>query len=138
MPELQRHPNVDLAVRYHRAVSRGATGEELARFLHPEVVHRELPNALLPVGATSDLAALLRAAERGAELLAEQDFEVLNAVAAGDRVALEARWTGTLAVPMGDLPAGRVLRAHIAAFLEIRDGRITAQRNYDCYEPLRQ
>jgi len=28
------------------------------------------------------------------------------------------------------------LRAHIAAFLEFRDGRIIAQRNYDCYELL--
>jgi ketosteroid isomerase-like protein len=28
------------------------------------------------------------------------------------------------------------MRAHIAAFLEFRDGRIVAQRNYDCYEPF--
>lgn len=31
-------------------------------------------------------------------------------------------------------PAGHVPRAHIAPFLEFRDGRITAQRNCDCYE----
>jgi ketosteroid isomerase-like protein len=28
------------------------------------------------------------------------------------------------------------MRAHIAAFLEFRDGKIVAQRNYDCYEPF--
>jgi ketosteroid isomerase-like protein len=28
------------------------------------------------------------------------------------------------------------LRAHIAAFLDFRDGKIIAQRNYDCYERL--
>jgi ketosteroid isomerase-like protein len=29
-----------------------------------------------------------------------------------------------------------VLRAHLGVFLEFRDGRIVAQRNYDCYERL--
>ncbi|MEU5049278.1 hypothetical protein [Streptomyces sp. NPDC021096] len=57
-------------------------------------------------------------------------------MAVGDQVALEVTWTGTLAVPLGDLPAGHVLRAHIAVFLEFREGKIRAQRNYDCYERL--
>lgn len=49
-------------------------------------------------------------------------------------MALEVVWTGTLARPFGTLPAGHVPHAHIAPFLEFRDGRITAQRNCDCYE----
>jgi ketosteroid isomerase-like protein len=136
MSALQRHPNVDIAVRYHRAVSEWAAGEELARFLHPDVVHHELPNALFPDGAVRDLDAMLQGAKAGRAALSDQHFEVVNAVAAGDQVAVEVRWTGTLAVPLGDLPAGHVLRAHIAAFLELRDGKIVAQRNYDCYERL--
>ncbi|WP_328841277.1 hypothetical protein [Streptomyces europaeiscabiei] len=60
-----------------------------------------------------------------------------NAVAADAQVALEVTWSGTLAVSLGDLTAGQVLRARIAAFLEFRDGKIIAQRNYDCYERLR-
>ncbi|MQY05564.1 nuclear transport factor 2 family protein [Actinomadura macrotermitis] len=125
---------LDLALRYHRAVAGGATGEELARFFHRDAVHRELPNALFPAGGVSDLDGILRAAERGRRKLAAQRYDVVNAVASGDQVALEVVWTGTLAVPMGDLPAGHTLRAHIATFLEVRDGRIAAQRNYDCYE----
>ncbi|KNB50492.1 nuclear transport factor 2 family protein [Streptomyces caatingaensis] len=134
MPGIQRHPNVDLAVRYHRAVARGATGADLARFFHPDVVQREFPNALVPEGAVRDLAAILEAAERGRRVLAEQDFEVLDAVAADGRAALELRWRGTLAVPLGGLPAGHRLRARIGVFLVIRDGLIVSQHNYDCYE----
>ncbi|MEU7579749.1 nuclear transport factor 2 family protein [Streptomyces sp. NPDC041068] len=134
MADLQRHPHIETAVDYHHAVARGAVGEELARFFHDEAVHVEHPNLFFPEGAVRDLTAILKSAEQGRHTLRDQTFEVLNAVAAGDQVALEVAWTGTLAVPLGDLPAGHVLLAHIAAFLEFRDGRIIAQRNYDCYD----
>ncbi|UBU10158.1 nuclear transport factor 2 family protein [Nonomuraea gerenzanensis] len=127
------HPHIDLAVRYHQAVADG-TGTE--PYLHPDVVQHELPNLLFPGGAVRDLDGLCEAAERGAKVISEQRFEVRNAVASGDQVALEVLWTGTLAVPLRDLPAGHVLRAHLGVFLEFRDGRIVAQRNYDCYEPF--
>ncbi len=58
-----------------------------------------------------------------------------QAVAEGDRVAMEVRWTGTLAVAMGSLPAGGTMRAHFGVFLYFRDGKIAGQRNYDCFEP---
>lgn len=127
--------HLDTALRYHRAVSNFATGEELAAFFHPDAVHHELPNALFPNGNVRDLAGLCAAAEAGRAALSAQNFEVLNAVASGDQVALEVLWTGTTAVPLGALPAGHTLRAHIATFLEFRDGKIIAQRNYDCYDP---
>ncbi|ATL32804.1 nuclear transport factor 2 family protein [Streptomyces formicae] len=130
------HPNVLTAVRYHEAVARGAVGDELARFFHQDLVQEEFPNALFPDGVRRDLTAVLQSAERGQGLLAEQRFDVLNSVAMGDQVVLEVTWEGILAVPMGDLPVGHVLRARIAVFLEFRDGRIRAQRNYDCYDPL--
>ena len=133
---VQQHPNVDTAVRYHQAVSGFAAGQELTAFFHPDATHRELPNTLFPDGSVRDLAGLCAAAEAGRTTLSAQSFEVISALAAGDRVALEAIWTGTLAVQLGNLPAGHTLRAHIAAFLEFRDGKIIAQRNYDCYERL--
>jgi predicted ester cyclase len=133
---LQQHPNVDTAVRYHQAVSGFAVGQELAAFFHPDATHHQLPNALFPDGSISDLAGMCEAAEAGRATLRAQDFEVISALATGDNVALEVIWTGTLAVQLGNLPAGHTLRAHIAAFLEFRDGKIIAQRNYDCYERL--
>ncbi|MGW7366421.1 nuclear transport factor 2 family protein [Streptomyces sp. NPDC054841] len=136
MNPVQDHPLVETAIRYHRAVAGFATGKELGRFFHEDAIHDELPNALFPDGVRRDLEGLLAAAEQGRKTLTEQSFEVINAVAHGDQVALEVTWTGRLAVPLGGLPAGHVLRAHIATFLEFRDGLIVAQRNYDCYERI--
>lgn len=129
-------PNVDLAVRYHDAVGAFATGEALAEFLTPDMLHHELPNLLFPDGATRDLAAVVASSVRGREVLSAQTYEILNIVSGGDKVAVEVLWTGTLAVPHGELPAGHVMRAHIGAFLDFRDGKICGQRNYDCYERL--
>lgn len=50
-------------------------------------------------------------------------------------VAMEAEWTGVLAVELGSLPQGAEMRAHFAMFFDIEDGRIRTQRNHDCFEP---
>jgi ketosteroid isomerase-like protein len=105
------------------------------RFFADDVVQVEFPNRLLPNGATRDLAALRDAAERGGKVMTAQRFEVLNAIASGDQVAVEALWTGTLAVPLGSLPAGGQMRARFAIFLTYRDGKIVRQHNYDCFDP---
>ena len=127
--------HVAAARRYLDAISAGATGDALAAFFTPDVVQLELPNRLVPDGARRDLRAILDGAERGQRVMASQRFEVRNVVASGDRVALEVLWTGTLKVPLGSLPAGGEMRAHFGVFLDFRDGRIAAQRNYDCFEP---
>ncbi len=129
--------SVRAARRYHDAVSRGVTGDALAEFFTPDLVHHELPNALIPGGLVRDLEGILKAADRGRRVIERQSFEVLRVVAEGDRVALEVSWSGVLAVPLGDLPAGHTLRAHVATFLDVRDGRIAGQRNYDCYDPMK-
>ncbi|WP_231493811.1 nuclear transport factor 2 family protein [Nocardiopsis sp. CNT312] len=137
MSRIDEHPNVTTTIRYHEAVSRFADTEELTSFFHPDAVHTQLPNVLFPEGTVRTLKEVTAASEQGRGMLSEQSFEVVEAMASGDRVAAEVAWSGTLAVPLGGLPAGHVLRAHVATFLEFRDGRIIAQRNYDCYEPLR-
>ncbi|MEV5357396.1 nuclear transport factor 2 family protein [Streptomyces sp. NPDC052693] len=136
MARFDDHPNVRIALRYHEAVARLAAPQELEEFLHPEMTHSQVPNALFPAGADRDRAETLAASARARTLLSAQRYDVVSAVAAGDRVALEIKWSGTLAAGFGELPAGHVMRAHIAAFLDFRDGRIVAQRTYDCYEPF--
>lgn len=119
---------------YFSALEAGATGASLATFYAPDVVQEEFPNRLNPSGARRDLAEILQGAERGQQLMAAQRYDILNLVAEGERVAVEFRWTGTLAVSVGSLTAGDELRGRCACFLEFRDGRIYRQRNYDCFE----
>ena len=105
------------------------------RFFADDVIQVEFPNRLVPNGATRDLAALCDAAERGRKVVTSQRFEVVNAIASGEQVAVEAIWTGTLAVPFGSIPAGGQMRARFAIFLTYRDGKIVRQHNYDCFDP---
>jgi ketosteroid isomerase-like protein len=127
--------NLEIALRYIEALSSGADAEEVAGFYAPDVVQEEFPNRLVPSGATRDLAALKEGRVRGKALLSAERYEVLGAVADGDRVALELRWIATIGIKAGPFTPGQELRARFAIFLEFRDGLIARQRNYDCFDP---
>lgn len=127
--------NLEIAREYLRAIERGAIGNALARFFAPDVVHEEFPNRLSPNGRRNGLAGMLEGAEKGQKILAKQHYEILHELEMGNHVALEVIWTGTMTVPVGTLAAGQDMRAHFAMFLEFREGKIAAQRNYDCFDP---
>ena len=127
--------NLETVRRYLTAIEQGATGATLAAFYAPEVVQEEFPNRLVVNGARRDLAAILEGAERGQKVISAQTYEIRNAVEQGNSVALEVLWTGTLAIPFGSLAVGDKMRAHFAVFIELRDGKIVAQRNYYCFDP---
>lgn len=120
---------------YFAALEEGAVGEELARFFTSDAQQIEFPNRLNQSGGKSDLARILCRAEQGQKLLREQRFEILSLVTQGHLVAAEANWSAVLAIPLGSLPAGHIMRAHLAIFFELRASRIAVQRNYDCFEP---
>jgi ketosteroid isomerase-like protein len=128
--------NLQAARRYLAAIESGATGDALAAFFTDDVVQEEFPNRLVPTGARRDLAAILEGAVRGQSVLTGQRFDIQTETADGDRVVLEVVWTGTLAIPLGSVAPGGELRARFAVFLDYRDGRIAAQRNYDCFDPF--
>jgi ketosteroid isomerase-like protein len=132
---MRNSDSVALVHEYLSALEAGAVGDDLARFFTPDAIQIELPNRLNPKGGESDLPTILRRAAQGAKLLRAQRFEVRSSVAEDAQVAVEALWTGTLAVPLGELAAGASMRAHFAMFFELEDGRIRRQRNYDCFEP---
>jgi ketosteroid isomerase-like protein len=126
--------NLEIAKKYLAALERGVDCNKLAEFFAPDVVQEEFPNRLVPTGAKRDLAAL-DGCERGKKVMSRQQYEIKNALANENFVALEVLWRGTLAIPFGSLPADGQMRAHFAMFLEFRDGKIVAQRNYDRFEP---
>ena len=107
----------------------------MAQFFAPEVIVEIFPSKFFPNGSRDNLTGILAAAKRGRKAMTTQTYAVRNALASGDQVALEVDWTGTLAVPFQTIPAGGQMRAHFAAFLQFKDGKIVSQRNYDCYEP---
>ena len=127
--------NLVTARDYLRAIEQGATGDALARFFTSDVVHELFPNKLAAQGGRSSLAQMLAAAEKGQQVLSSQHYEIQHEMESGNRVALEVLWTGTLALPVAGLQQGAQMRAHFAVFLEFRDGKIAAQRNYDCFDP---
>ena len=127
--------NIETANRYLARLSAGAGPEEMAAFYAPDVVQEEFPNRLMPNGATRDLQALKEGRARGQALLGAENFEVLNAVANNDQVAMEVIWTATVKQAAGPFAAGQSLRARFAIFMEFRSGLIVRQRNYDCFDP---
>jgi ketosteroid isomerase-like protein len=127
--------NLATAKRYIRAIESGTYGDQLAEFFAPEVIVEIFPSKFFPQGSRDDLAGIRAAAARGKKAMASQRYEIKNELASGDYVALEILWAGTLAVPFQSKPAGAEMRAHFAAFLQFKDGKIVSQRNYDCYDP---
>jgi ketosteroid isomerase-like protein len=119
---------------YLAALEAGESGETMARFFTPEAIQVEFPNRLNPKGGHSDLATMLKRSQQGTKLLSRQTYETRSAVAQDERVAVEALWTGVLAVAFDTLQPGDSLTAHFAMFFDFADGRIALQRNYDCFE----
>lgn len=125
-----------LVVReYLTALQQGEVGEALARFFVEDAIQVEFPNKLNPNGQQSDLESIMSRSVQGQKVLSSQNYEILNELTQDDRVAVEAKWTGTLAIPLGTLEVGSKMRANFAMFFECRNGRILRQHNYDCFEP---
>jgi ketosteroid isomerase-like protein len=128
--------NLSTARQYLGALERMEEAGVIARFFHTDLVQEEFPNRLVPNGARRDLNAVLEGVESGRRIMKSQRYEVLNALAAGEQVILEVDWSGELSTSLGEqFPAGFQFHARFAVFLEFQDGKIIAQRNYDCYDP---
>jgi ketosteroid isomerase-like protein len=127
--------NREVVQGYYAAIAQGTAGLEWERWFAPDVVQEEFPNRVLPDGARRDLRGLREAAERGTALMRRQTFQLLTLVASGNTVVVEAEWRGQVSRDAGPFTAGMELRTRFAQVLELRDGRIVALRNYDCFYP---
>lgn len=127
--------NIHLIRTYLNALQNGETGDALRRFFTDDVRQVEMPNQLNKRGQESDLDHILQRSQQGSKVLQRQQYEIVSVMAQDERVAVEARWTGVLAVALGTLAAGTEMKASFAIFFQFRDGRIALQRNYDCFDP---
>lgn len=126
--------NLETVQFYLKSIERGDFGD-IADLFSPDAVIEQLPNRIYPNGLKSDVSRMAEAFEKGRKLLSSQSYEIKNFVADGDRLSIEVRWTGTLAMPFGDLAIGYQMRAYSAMFFQFHEGKIVNQRNYDCFEP---
>jgi len=122
--------NLEKVASYLRSVEKGNVA--YADLFSRDAVLEQLPSRFYPNGTKSGVGEIL---EMCRKLIASQSFEVKSCVSDGDRLWVEAVWTGTLAIPFDSQAAGSQMRAHCAMFFEFDDGRIVYQRNYECFEP---
>ena len=129
-------PNIARTQQYLQAIASMGPFEKVADFCSPDIVVQEFPNRIAPQGRIRRAADLSAACEQGQKILQSQIYTVRRIFEAGDEVVAELEWTGILAVPVMNLPAGSEMKAFVAMFLTFREGKIVSQRNYDCYPPF--
>lgn len=131
-----RAPNLACMHEYLRAVASLGPPETVANFCSADVTFQEFPNRIAPNGRIRRSAELRAAYEQGCRTLRSQEYKVQRVIENGDEIAVELEWTGVLAIPVMNLPAGYEMKAYVAMFLTFREGKIVSQRNYDCYPPF--
>jgi len=127
--------NLEAIRRYLQTLEHGYF-DTIRDLFASEMTIEQMPNRVYPQGVQSTLRQMAEAFEKGRKLFSSQNYEIKSAVATGDAVALEVLWTGTLAVSFGGRSEGSQMCAHSAMFFEFRNGKISSQRNYDCFEPF--
>ncbi|WP_288436727.1 nuclear transport factor 2 family protein [uncultured Chryseobacterium sp.] len=125
-----------IAEEFIKTLQSRNSAEELIPFYHQDIEQIEFPNTFTKNMTISNLDDLKLASERGKKVLLKEEFEIIKLYSFDNTVIIEALWTGTLAVPIGNIPAGGQMKAYFAQFYEFKDDKIIKQRNYDCFEPF--
>lgn len=90
----------------------------------------ELPKPGTPRGQEGGYNEYRASAERILRLFPDRRLEVKGCVAAGDQVALQLKWRGTLAQPLAGHAAGKAVEVGVASFFTLKDGWIVDQVDY--------
>lgn len=125
-----------IAEQFIKRLQSRNSAEELIQFYHEDIEQIEFPNTLTKNKTIRNLEDLKLASERGKKVLQKEEYEILKSYSFDNTVIIEALWTGTLAIPLGNIPVGGQMRAYFAQFYEFKDEKIIKQRNYDCFEPF--
>ena len=95
-----------------------------------DMIQTEYPNLLTPMTRTRDRETMGEGVVAAEAMLVEQSYEIIASHDAGEVLAMEMVWRATL--KPGPLPEKMV--AYFACFFTFRDGLISSQKNYDCFE----
>lgn len=125
--------SIDVVRAYFRGIEQGDLDAVLACYWD-DAVQIEWPNRLKAKGDRRGIAQLATDFAKGKALLSRQSYEVQRFAETTDFVVVEVFWRGTLAIPVGKLAAGDEMIAHSSIAFDFKDGRISSQRNYDCFE----
>jgi ketosteroid isomerase-like protein len=128
----QEDDRVKAARRLFAAIEAGDRAALLACYAE-NAVQVEHPNRLKPNGDRRSPAAMAEALGRGKQMLRSEHYEIVEAVSAGDSLALQVRWTGVVAVPVGALQPGEEMVCESGIFMRFSGERIAEQHNYDCF-----
>src|SRR5687767_12771073 len=84
------------------------TGDEatLRQIYAENAVQVEHPNRLKPKGDCREIDKMMADLKRGKAMLRSERYEVLEATASGNSVALQVKWTGEVNVAVGTLGPG--------------------------------
>lgn len=133
MPTDQEQRNIATTQAYLAAVD--AFDPDVAvQHLALDVIQTEFPCIMTPAKKDRSREDVLTGVREAGYFLHAQRTEVTLMLARDDEVAVEGVWTGVLKGDMGPLKAGDTLRIYIAIFFTFRDGKIAAQRTYNCVD----
>jgi ketosteroid isomerase-like protein len=122
--EEQRNANT---VRAYLAAGDAFDPDAVGQQLAPDVVQTNLPNVLSPRLSKRGRDEILTEAREAGYFLRSRRVEVERLLARDSEVAVEGVWVGILKVEIGPLKEGDELRAYVALFFTLCDGKITAE-----------
>lgn len=123
-------------VRAYVAAIENQDLDEVQKWLHDDVEVVEHPNAVSPNGRRYGKRELREAGERGKALMASEDYKITSVLVDGDRAVVQMEWRGTLGSGGHQhIRGGHVMKAHICSVIELREGKIWRQEQYDCFHP---
>jgi ketosteroid isomerase-like protein len=120
----------DTVIAYLRAVE-AMDLDAVTALLHPDVEVVEHPNRLNPAGQRYDFAAVQAAGQLGKVVMMSQRYDIRALIVDGNHAAAQIAWSGVLSP--GAMSSGGEMHAQICTIIEIRDGRVWRQEQYDCF-----
>lgn len=108
--------------------------ERISEYISESIIQTEYPNQLNKKGQVSDYSDTLRRLKAAKGIIYDQKYNVRNYMETEDQAVVESLWEGKIVADMGPFKKDQLLTANFCMFFTIENGKIVAQRNYDCFQ----